>query len=802
MAEPLESAASQRRGDQHLEEGDLRAAMESYRQAVTLDPRNGAALLSLGMVCFQTQAYGEAEQYLRQEAAIAPASAQAHYFLGAALHRQGKPDDAIAPYSRALELQPEADIVYGDLCQALFMSGRRDAAEELVRRAAATRPGLADLYILLGNLYAQANAPDAAVNCYRARLAQDPRHAHALYFLAEALQKRGDAASAAHYYRQALECQPDFAEAWNNLGGIHFNDEGDPQRAIECYQKALALRPDIADIHHNVGLVFKACARFEEAADAYHQALALRPEFAEAHTNLGSLFADQGRLDEAMAHYRKALEIRPDSADACYGMGNALVSAHRDPESVAWFRKTVALNPDHLTARTMLMHVEQQMCRWDDLDAHVRALRQAIATAPPASRYKLLPLPFLAIPGATAAEQKFCAERYCESEFGALAPARAKLAFNHRRTRSDRIRVGYLSADFRQHPVSFLTAEIFELHDRSRFHVTAFSYGPDDGSPMRKRLQNAFDAFVDLRETSYTEAAQRIHADGIDVLVDLTGHTLESRSGILALRPAPVQVNYLGYPGTLGASFVDYMLADRFTVPDAMRQHYTEEIVWLPDCFQANDRHRPRPPPPARRDAGLPDEGFVFCCFNQTLKITPAFFDIWCRLLREVPGSVLWLPASTPEAEGNLHREAVKRGVAPERVVIAPLRQRDDHLARLQCADLFLDTLPFNAGTTCSDALWVGLPVVTCAGDAFASRMAGSLLTAIGAPELVTHDLDAYFRLARDMATRPDQYRAIRDKILANRDTSALFDTPRFVRSLENAIVDMMKRHDDRARAG
>ena len=334
-------------------------------------------------------------------------------------------------------------------------------------------------------------------------------------------------------------------------------------------------------------------------------------------------------------------------------------------------------------------------------------------------------------------------------------------------------------------------AEIFEIHDRSQFNVSAYSC-TDDNSNMRKRLISAFDNFVDIQNESDEEVAKKIFEDKIDILVDLTGHTQHGRTGILALHPAPVQVNYLGYPGTMGADFVDYIIADQFVIPENMKQHYTEKVIWMPDCFQANDRTRQRPAVPARKDCGLPENAFVFCCFNQTLKITPEVFDVWCRLLKSVPNSLLWLPASNVHAEGNLRREAESRGVAAEQIIMAPLIPTDEHLARLQCADLFLDTLPYNAGTTCSDALWMGLPVVTCSGDSFVSRMAGSLLTAISAPELITYNMKDYYLLALDLATDRNKLAIIRNKIITNRDTSPLFDSVRFTRNLEQAYIQMM----------
>jgi predicted O-linked N-acetylglucosamine transferase (SPINDLY family) len=335
-------------------------------------------------------------------------------------------------------------------------------------------------------------------------------------------------------------------------------------------------------------------------------------------------------------------------------------------------------------------------------------------------------------------------------------------------------------------------AQVFELHDRHRFQITAYSYGPDDGSELRKRLQRAFDHFVDIREISDLDAARQIYMDRIDILVDLTGFTDKTRSGILALRPAPRQLSYLGYIGTMGADFVDYLIADHFLVPPQHRRHYTEKMLYLPNCFQSNDRKRPRPPAPTRSYCGLPANAFVFCCFNQTYKITPEVFDIWCRLLIAVPNSVLWLFANIPDSVANLRLEARKRGVDPIRLVMAPEVKPDAYLARMRCADLYLDTTPYNAGTTCSDALWMGLPVITCVGDSLSSRMAGSLLLAIGAQELITYTMADYYRLAFELATHDAKLDAIRNKICANRDTAPLFDSARFTLDLENAYIAIM----------
>jgi protein O-GlcNAc transferase len=464
-------------------------------------------------------------------------------------------------------------------------------------------------------------------------------------------------------------------------------------------------------------------------------------------------------------------------------------------DAIEHFSKALRCNPDHRAAQSVMLYLMQKTCRWDDLHSNIESLRHSISTADSSAESVVAPFLFLSLPGTTLKEQKLCAEKWVRSEYQALSALRQNLAFNHRRPRNGKIVIGYLSADFREHPVARMMAEVFELHDRDQFHTIAYSYGPDDGSEMRKRLQNAFDQFVDIRSDSDVDAARRIYADNVSILVDLTGYTESTRSGILALRPAPLQLNYLGYEATMGADFVDYLIADHFLVPPEHQMHCTEKILYLPNCFQPTDRTRPRLSAPSRASCGLSDGNFVFCCFNQTYKITPEVFDIWCRLLIAVPDSILWLFASTPYSEENLKREAKSRGVDPLRLVMAPMLEPAQHLARIQCADLFLDTTPINAGTTCSDALWMGLPIVTYSGESLSSRMAGSLLSAMGVPELITYNLKDYYNLAVNLATDRKTLASIRRKIIANRDTAPLFDSVRFTHDLESAYIKLMEEY-------
>jgi len=413
------------------------------------------------------------------------------------------------------------------------------------------------------------------------------------------------------------------------------------------------------------------------------------------------------------------------------------------------------------------------------------------------------PFLLLALPGIDADLQRTCAERWlCDKMAGALARGEAEGLFDH----GDRagagappvvgpLRVGYLSGDFQQHATALLMVEMLEAHNAGRIELHAYSHGDDDGLGMRQRLVAAFHSFRDIRALSDAEASALIHADGIDILVDLKGYTAGSRTMLLASRPAPVQVSFLGYPGTLGRGFVDYLISDRFVTPLGAAGAYTEALACMPHSYQPHGRARSEPRhAPSRAEAGLPEVGFVFACFNQAWKFTPEVFDIWCRLLHEVPDSVLWL-LDAPHAVGNLRREALARGVAPGRLVFAPDQAQAAHLARLPLIDLMLDTWPYNAHTTASDALWAGVPLVTCAGDTFASRVAGGLLGAVGLPDMVTGCPQDYADLARDLALDAPRLQAVRDRLAHNQAQAALFDVPAYTAALEALFERMWARH-------
>src|SRR6185295_8137969 len=435
--------------------------------------------------------------------------------------------------------------------------------------------------------------------------------------------------------------------------------------------------------------------------------------------------------------------------------------------------------------RGHLMFCKLQCCDWSGFETErgdiIAALRQGKRALPPVLSAALLESP---------GEQLRAAQILAQDKFAPASPLWRGETYRH-----ERIRVAYVSADFRAHATAVLTAGLFEQHDRQRFETIAISFGPEDESPLRDRVKRAFDRFVDMRGRDDVEIARFIRESEIDVAIDLKGYTSDARPAIFALKPAPVQVNYLGFPGTMGVNFMDYIVADPMVVPPADEAHYSEKIVWLPDSYQPNDRMREIATGDLSRGAaGLPERGFVFCCFNNSYKIQPPFFEMWLRLLRQIEGSVLWLLADNPAAMANLKREGEKHGVDAKRLVFAPRRDLKDHLARHRLADLFLDTLPYNAHTTASDALCAGLPVLTCLGNTFAGRVAGSILNAAGMPELVTNSLAEYEARALTLARDPAMLAAVKSKLQTNLATAPLFDIARYTRHLEAAYVTMHER--------
>jgi predicted O-linked N-acetylglucosamine transferase (SPINDLY family) len=670
----------------------------------------------------------------------------------------------------------------------LHQAGKLDEARKLYERILAKNDRHVSALSNLGIILLQRGHREKGIELIRRSLAIDPGQPVTVNTLGIALQTENRLSEALASFDRALALRPDYAEAHYNRGNtlLRLNrlDE-----AVASYDRAIALRPNFFEAHGNRGLSLENLNRLAEALASYDRALALQPDAVHPHNNRGNILKELGRLDEALASYDRALALQPDYVEAHYNRGNALqFFLHRPDEALVSYERAIDLKPDFPYLLGTWMHCKMHCCDWTNLDAAWARVKNAI------DRGETVAAPFVipAIP-ASPAQQQRCARICIRDRF----PPRAAPLARERHISHDRVRIGYFSSDFCDHPVSHLITQLIENHDRARFEVIGFSLGPNIRDAWRERLERAFDRLVDVESRTNREVAGLARELEIDIAVDLNGFTKGARTGIFALRAAPVQVNYLGFAGTLGADYMDYLIADATVIPPEHRQYYDEKIIYLPHCFQVNNTTREVSDRPLRRaELGLPDGGFVFCCFNHNYKITPDVFDIWMRLLRATDGSVLWLSGGNAAAARNLRREAEKRGVSRERLVFAPrVEKLADHLARYRQADLFLDTFYYNAHTTASDALWAGLPVLTCLGETFAGRVAASLLHAIGLPELITPTHDEYEALALELASQPARLESLRRRLAANKTTQPLFDIAVFTRHIERAYQMMHERH-------
>jgi len=576
------------------------------------------------------------------------------------------------------------------------------------------------------------------------------------------------------------------ADAQNSIGLAMLN-LGAYQEAERCFVLAVNLRPDFAFAHSNLGKLCEAQKRMQDAEAYFKKALHFDPELAPAHANLGAVLVAQGLDKAAEAACRTAIELDAGLSDAWSNLGNSLVGQRKYSSAIEYFTRAMQLNPDLHYLRSELMEARMNICDWSSFDKDREYLLKTVAdkqnvTSPFSSLWL----------SSDAAIQKQAGENLVKAEFlprTDLGPIPAV-------SKRERIRIGYFSADFREHPVSQLIAEVFELHNKERFETFAFSFGPDVQDEMRTRVARAFDEFIDVRMMSDKDVARLSREKGIDIAVDLMGFITHSRTGIFCYLAAPVQVNYLGYPGTMSAPYMDYIIGDTMVIPEENTAHYSENVIYLPHCYLPKDTKRQISARVfSRQELGLPEVGFVFCCFNNSYKITPQVFTVWMQLLQKVDGSVLWLMGGNQTLEQNLCEEADQHGIDGARLVFAERLPIEEHLARHRAADLFLDTLPYNAHTTASDALWAGVPVLTQVGTSFASRVAASLLRAIELPELITTSQEEYAARALELALDPDRLSLIKSRLQKNRLTTPLFDTNSYTRDLEEAYIAIHERN-------
>jgi len=723
----------------------------NLKRVLQIDSKNLPALHISALIKISQANYKEAAVFLRRAAQINPNDASIQYNLAKALSDCGNDNGALIHHKKAVALapnNPEAWLGYG---KTAFNLGRYDDALAWFSNSLSLKPDYAEAWFNKGATLKELKRYDEAI---------------------------------AHY-EKALSLKSDYAEGWSNMG-ITLKELKLYDESIAHHDKALSIKPDYAEGWSNKGATLNELKRYNEAIAHYDKALSLKPEYAEAWFKKGVALKELKRSHEAITHYDKALSLKPDLAEAWANKGAILHELKRYDEAIAHYDKALSLKTDIDWALGDLLHLKMKICSWSSLIESLEEITKKVLQ----SAKVVNPFPLLALSDDILLLRQ-ASEIYAEVKY----PKNLALGPIHKRSAQEKIRVGYFSADFRHHAVSILTAELYELHDRSKFEIIAFSFGVDDKSEMRSRLSKAFDRFFDVSSMSDLEIAKLSRDLKIDIAVDLGGFTTNNRMGIFVYRAAPIQVSYIGYLSTLGTDFIDYLIADKNIVPEELQKFYSEKIAYLPS-YQINDRKRTISDRPfTRQELGLPENSFVFCCFNNNYKILPATFDGWLRILKAVEDSVLFLYAESKWAAKNLKKEAEARGINSARLIFGEHIPADEYLARYRTCDLFLDTYPYNAGTTASDALWTGLPVLTLMGKSFASRVAGSLLNAIGLSQLITTNQEEYEALAVELAKSPQKLEIIKHKLANNRLTTPLFDAPLFAKNLEAVYIKMYERY-------
>ncbi len=701
-------------------------------------------------------------------------------------HKKGLLAEAQALYAKILARAPRHfDALHlSGVCAA--QSGRPAEAVSQIDRALAVDPANAGAHYNRGIALMALNRPHDAVESYDRAIRLQPSYGEAHNNRGNALRDLKQFDAALRAYDEAIRLNPAYAEAYNNRGNV-FKALKKPEAAIESYARAIALRPDYAETHNNLGTMLQVMGRHEEALRAFDHAVRVKPDYADASNNRGVTLDALKRREEALRAFDQALRLKPDLAAAYYNRAACLEKLQRHADALGDYDTAFRLNPDLDGLRGERVQAKMRYGAWPGLEKDIADLIDSIR-AGKLSAQALHPHAISDDPDLLRRASRIHTDSKFPAQETELIP---------RRNRSGKIRIGYFSPDFYDHALSVLMVGLFEAHDRTQFETFAFSYGATIADPMRERLRGAFDHFVDVASKNHADVVAIARSQGIEIAVDLAGHTAGARTGIFAKRAAPVQVSYMGYPGTMAAPYIDYIVGDGTVIPAAGFAFYDEKVALLPESFQPNDRLRPVPDKTfGRAELGLPPAGFVFCSFNSSHKITPQVFESWMRILRAVEGSTLWLLGDAPLLVENLRREAAVRGVTGDRIVFAKRMAAADHLARQSAADLFLDTYPYNAGTTASDALWMGLPILTRPGASYVSRMGVSLLKAVDLPELITATPSEYEALAVALASEPARLAGIKAKLARNRMTTSLFDTVRTTRHLEDAYVQMVMRYD------
>jgi predicted O-linked N-acetylglucosamine transferase (SPINDLY family) len=765
------------------QQGRLAEAKQIYTQVLAKQPNCYDALHLVGTIALQNNDLIVALELISKAIEIKPDYAEAWNNRGYAYNELKSYEEALASYDRAINIKPDYAAAQSNRGNTLNTLKRYEEALASYDRAIEIKPDYAEAWNNRGYALNNLKRYEEALVSYDRAVEIKPDYPAAWSNRGVVLNnfKRYEEALAS--YNRAIQIKPNLREieieAWSNRG-VALNNLKRYEQALVSYSRAIEIEPDYALAWSNRGSVLNDLKRHEEALGNCERAIEIKPDYAEAWSNRGNALNDLKRYEQALASFDRAIEIRPDFALAWSNRGYVLNNLKRYEEAIASLERSIEFNPNAEFVLGELVHTQMKICDWSNLERRLQTIEAGIMSGNTVSRpFSVLGLfdkPKL---------QRQCAEIYAKQELSQTSQLGAII----KRSKGKKIRIGYFSMDFWEHPVSQLMVEIIELHNRDRFEIYAFSFGVDTKDQMRQRMEKAFDRFFDVKNFSELEIARLAREQAIDIAIDLGGYTKDSRAQIFAERVAPLQINYLGYPGTLGSECTDYFMGDRVTIPDDNYINFSEKIIFLPNSFQPNPRQRLiADKKVSRQSYKLPESGFIFCCFNNTWKITPDIFESWIRILNKVKDSILWLSDTHPIAKRNMLTVFTANNIHLSRIVFAErLPSLADHLQRYLSVNLFLDTFPYCAHTTASDALWAGLPVLTRSGESFVSRGAASQLSNIGLTELVTSSNDDYESLAIELATNPEKLLALKAKLASNRTTAPLFNPQLLTQHIESA---------------
>ena len=786
----------------YMQLGQTKQAIETYQMALVLNPSLVDAHSNMGNLFKAQGRLVEAKRCYLEAIRIRPDFAIAWSNLAGVFKDEGDLDTSVAYYQEAIRLSPEFADAYSNLGNAFKEAGRREEAVRAYNEAIRLRPDFAIAHGNLASVYYDEGKMDNAVRTYKHAIQLEPNFPDAYSNLGNALREVSRLEEAINQYRTALRLKPDHPHAYNNLGNA-LKDKGMVKEAIHCYMTACRLMPRFAAAHSNLGSILKEQGKADQAIAHYHEAISIDPMFADAYSNMGNAYKDMGKLDEAIRCYTTAIRLKPHFADAYGNLAAAYLDGGRIDDAIACYRKALSLKPNFPDAFANMVYALASVCDWRQRDGDLVKLNKLLGaqlavenSVPSVQPFHALAFP---LPMATL--------RAISSRFARRVRMNVALlempAFRFRAKKpQQRMRVGYVSSDFGNHPLSHLLQSTFGFHDLTRFEVFVYALNPDDGSSWRHKIKREAEHFKDLSGIMHADAARVIHADGIHILVNLNGYTKGARNEIFSLRPAPIQMSLMGFPGTVGADSIQYLVADERVVPEALQEFYREKMLYMPNSYFCTDHKQSARDVldpdkcPLREQYNIPEDKFVFCCFNQMYKLDPGTFDVWMRVLKRVPNSILWLLRFPPLCENNIRAEAKSRGVRENRIFFTDVAPKAEHLKRCYLADLFLDTPQCNGHTTSCDVLWSGTPIVTMPGESMASRAGLSFMEAVGLKELVTFSLEEYEEVAVALALDMDKLWDVRKRLEESRLSSPLFDTRRWVHDLERGYLAVWERHE------